>query len=158
LTGGHHPPFSTSIDTSSDRNVIDLCEQRWRIEDAFLLVKRLLGLAYLWTGSANGIALQVWATWLLYSVLVDLSDDVAEQLSIPLQTISFEMVYQGLYFFTLAHAKGQADDPVTYLAAPEQSDLAIVKRRRKHRERDRLANRPDELDRQLDNPHLPLNF
>jgi hypothetical protein len=142
----------------STSNVIDLYEQRWRIEDAFLLVKRLLGLAYLWTGSANGIALQIWATWLLYAVLVDLSDDVAEQLNIPLQTISFEMVYQGLYFFTQAHARGQADDPVTYLAAPQQSDLGIVKRRRKHRERDRLANRPDELDCQLDNPHLPLNF
>ncbi len=40
-------------------------------EDAFNIVKRLLGLSYLWTGSINGIKLQIWATWLFYAVLVD---------------------------------------------------------------------------------------
>ena len=30
--------------------VIDLYRRRWRIEDAFNVVKRLLGLSYLWTG------------------------------------------------------------------------------------------------------------
>lgn len=39
--------------------VADLYARRWRIEDAFHLVKRLLGLAYLWTGSLNGIKLQI---------------------------------------------------------------------------------------------------
>ena len=42
--------------------VIDLYQKRWRIEDAFNVVKRLLGLSYLWTGSINGIKLQIWAT------------------------------------------------------------------------------------------------
>ena len=42
--------------------VIDLYQKRWRIEDAFNTVKRLLGLSYLWTGSINGIKLQIWAT------------------------------------------------------------------------------------------------
>ncbi len=141
-------------------DVMDLYEQRWRIEDAFLLVKRLLGLAYLWTGSANGIALQVWASWLLYAVLIDLSDEVADKLGQPLQAISFEMVYRGLYHFTQAYHKGQATDPVAYLAAPEQRDLGIVKRRRKHRERDRRANRPEEFDPlpDLDNAISLPNF
>ena len=142
----------------STADVVDLYEQRWRIEDAFLLVKRLLGLAYLWTGSQNGVALQVWATWLLYGVLVDLSDAVAEQLNVPLQSISFEMVFRGLYYFVQAHRKGEADDPVAYLAAPAQSDLGIVKRRRKSRERDRRANRPEEFDYHLDNSPAILNF
>jgi Transposase DDE domain len=142
----------------STADVMDLYEQRWRIEDAILLVKRLLGLAYLWTGSVNGVALQVWASWLLYGVLVDLSDAVAEQLNVSLQSVSFEMVYRGLYYFTQAHAKGQADDPVAYLTAPEQSDLGIVKRRRKSVERDRRANRPEEFDYQLDNALPTLNF
>ena len=31
--------------------VADLYRRRWRIEDAFNTVKRLLGLSYLWTGS-----------------------------------------------------------------------------------------------------------
>ena len=55
--------------------VIDLYQKRWRIEregrwgfpslsnhaveDAFNTVKRLLGLSYLWTGSINGIKLQI---------------------------------------------------------------------------------------------------
>jgi hypothetical protein len=42
--------------------VVALYWQRWRIEDAYALVKRLLGLAYFWTGSANGVCLQLWAT------------------------------------------------------------------------------------------------
>ncbi len=44
--------------------VADLYRRRWRIEDAFNTVKRLLGLSYLWTGSLNGIQLQIWGTWL----------------------------------------------------------------------------------------------
>ncbi|MEM9219205.1 MAG: transposase [Cyanobacteria bacterium P01_F01_bin.150] len=54
--------------------VADLYARRWRIEDAFHLVKRLLGLSYLWTGSLNGIKLQIWATWIMYAVLLDLAD------------------------------------------------------------------------------------
>ncbi len=70
--------------------VADLYGRRWRItdarpsgsptrkahqaEEAFNTVKRLLGLSYLWTGSLNGIKLQLWGTWLFYAVLVDLGD------------------------------------------------------------------------------------
>jgi hypothetical protein len=156
LKGQWHRYLTNVLDPMvlSTADVLDLYEQRWRIEDAFLLAKRLLGLSYLWTGSANGIALQVWATWLLYAVLVDLSDEVAEQLGQPLQAISFEMVYRGLYHFTQAYHRGQATDPIAYLAAPEQRDLGIVKRRRKHRERDRRANRPEEFDPKPDLDNL----
>ena len=69
-------------------NSIDLYQKRWRIEDAFNTVKRLLGLSYLWTGSLNGIKLQIWVTWLFYSVLVDLGDGVADELSLPFDRIS----------------------------------------------------------------------
>jgi hypothetical protein len=130
----------------STADVVDLYGRRWRVEEAFLLVKRLLGLAYLWTGAYNGIELQVWATWLLYGVLIDLSDAVAEELSVPLDWISVEMVYRGLYHFTVAYQHGHASDPVAYLAAPEQSDLGIVKRKRKHRERAKLDKIPPELN------------
>jgi hypothetical protein len=67
--------------------VIDLYRRRWRIEDAFNTVKRLLGLSYLWTGSINGIQLQIWGTWLFYAVLVDLGDAVADELALPLDQI-----------------------------------------------------------------------
>lgn len=102
--------------------------QRWRLEDAFNLVKRLLGLAYLWVGSLNGIQLQVWATWLLYAVLVDLTDAVAEVLNRPQGSLSIEMVYRGLYHFTQAYHRGEASDPVAYLAQ-DAKDLGLLKRK-----------------------------
>jgi hypothetical protein len=45
------------------------------------------------SGSLNGIKLQIWATWLLYAVLVDLGDAVADELSLPFDRISLEMIY-----------------------------------------------------------------
>lgn len=59
----------------------DICwlyRQRWSIETAFKTVKRLLGLAYFHGSSLNAVKLQLWATWLLYSVLMDLTDGVAQ--------------------------------------------------------------------------------
>jgi hypothetical protein len=112
--------------------LVALYGQRWRVEDAFLVVKRLLGLAYFWTGSINGVQVQVWATWILYTVLVDLTDAVAEALQRPFADVSMEMVYRGLYHFTQAYHRGEADDPVAYLAAKAKS-LGILKRKRKPR-------------------------
>lgn len=112
--------------------VVALYWQRWRIEDAFNSVKRLLGLAYFWSGSINGVQVQVWATWILYAVLVDLTDAVAQALDKPFQALSMEMVYRGVYHFTQAYHRGAADDPVAYLAANAAS-LAIIKRKRKKR-------------------------
>ncbi len=112
--------------------VIDLYQKRWRIEDAFNTVKRLLGLSYLWTGSINGIKLQIGATWLFYGVLVDLGDAVAEELALPFDHISLEMIYPGLYYFHGASSRGEAHDPVKYFAHPDhQKCLGIVKRQRK---------------------------
>ena len=104
--------------------------QRWRIEDAFNVVKRLLGLAYFWTGSENGVAVQLWATWLLYAVLVDLTDAVAARLAQPLAALSLEMVYRSLYHFTSAFQRGAATDVVDYLAA-EATRLGILMRKRR---------------------------
>ena len=111
--------------------VADLYRRRWRIEEAFHTVKRLLRLSYLWTGSINGIKLQVWATWLFYAVLVDLADAVADELSLPFDRISLEMIYRGLYHFSVAYDKGKALDPIKYFAAQENQDLGVVKYLRK---------------------------
>jgi hypothetical protein len=111
--------------------VADLYRRRWRIEEAFNIVKRLLGLSYLWTGSLNGVKLQIWGTWLFYAILVDLSDAVADELSLSFDQISLEMIYRGLYHFYVARQKGLASDPVKYFAAPENQDLGIVKQQRK---------------------------
>ncbi len=109
--------------------VANLYRQRWSIEDAFNIVKRLLGLAYFWTGSQHGILLQLWTTWILYGVLVDLTDAVAATLGKPFMDISMEMVYHGLYYFSQAFQKGETSDVVAYLAANARW-LGIIKRRR----------------------------
>ena len=106
--------------------------QRWRIEDAYAVVKRLLGLAYFWNGSENGVALQLWATWIVYAVLVDLTDAVAEVLQQPFAAVSMEMVYRSLYYFTRAFQRGEATEVVTYLAANAKL-FGLVKRKRKNK-------------------------
>jgi hypothetical protein len=105
--------------------------QRWRIEDAFNLAKRLLGLAYFWVGSQNGVQLQLWATWILYTVLIDLTDEVADRLGQPLAALSVEMTYQAVFFYVEAYHAGEATDLVAYLAAKAQR-LGVLKRQRKH--------------------------
>ena len=105
----------------------DLYSRRWRIEESFLLLKRLLGLSYLWTGSINGIKLQIWSTWLFYAILLDLCDEIADSLTLPLDSISVEMVFRGIYHFTQAFNQGIAINIVDYLSATENQDLGIVK-------------------------------
>jgi len=100
--------------------------QRWRIEDAYNTVKRLLGLAYFWCGSQNAIELQLWSTWMLYAVLVDLTDEVAALLQRPFAAISMEMVDRN--YFTQAHQRGDAHDLIAYLATNAKL-LGIIKRK-----------------------------
>jgi hypothetical protein len=110
--------------------VVALYWQRWRIEDAYNIVKRLLGLAYFWSGAQNAVEMQVWATWLLYVVLIDLTDAVAEALHQPFAAISIEMVYRSLYFFTNARQRGETNDVVAFLAADARL-FGIIKRKHK---------------------------
>lgn len=120
------------------QTITNLYYQRWRIEDAFNIVKRLLGLAYIWTGSVYGVLLQVWVTWIVYAVLVDLTDAIAELLQRPFVDLSMEMVYRGLYYFRQARSRGEADDPVVYLAT-NAPWLGIIKQRCKRSRAKALA-------------------
>jgi hypothetical protein len=146
--GGAWRAYLTNVLDPADlslADVVDLYGRRWDVETAFLHAKRLLGLSYLWTGAFNGIAMQVWATWLLYALLVDLADDVADALGVPFERVSLEMVFRGLYHFAVAAARGAAHDPVAYLADPAQRDLGILKPTRPKRDRERLDKLPPEL-------------
>ena len=87
----------------------------------------MLGLAYLWVGSVNGVQLQVWATWLYYAIPVDLCDDVAQALQVPLDRISVEMVARGLYHYVQATANGYNDSAMRYFAEHAKL-LGILKR------------------------------
>ncbi len=109
---------------------VALYYQRWRIEDGHNAVKRLLGQAYFRVGSTNSMALQLWATWLLYAVLIDLTDAIADVPDWQVAALSLEMVYRSLYFATGAFQRGETHDAITYLAA-EARDLGIIKRSRK---------------------------
>lgn len=118
-----------------------LYRQRWRIEDAFKVVKRLLGLAYFHGSSINAISVQVWATWLLYSIIIDLSDGVAEELMQPFAVISVEMVYRGLYHYSQALARGSQLSVTQYLAQNAKL-LGIIKRPRPKRINLSMVNPP----------------
>jgi hypothetical protein len=87
-------------------------------------------LAYFWCGAQNAVELQLWVIWLLYVVLVDLTDAVAEALQQPFAALSIEMVYRSLYFFTQAQAQGQSQDVVAYLVANTEL-LGLLQRKRK---------------------------
>ena len=108
--------------------VVALYWQWWRIEDAYNIVKRLLGLAYFWSGAQNAVEMRIWATWLLYVVLIDLTDAVAEALHLPFSKISMEMIYRSHYFFTNARQRGETDDVVAY-PANEAKFFGIIKRK-----------------------------
>ena len=109
--------------------LVALYWQRWRIEDAYNAIKRLLGLAYFWCGAQNAVEMQLAASWILFAVLVDLTDAVAETLKKRFAALSLEMVYRSLPYFTQAYHQGRATDVVAYLAAHAER-YGILKRRR----------------------------
>lgn len=113
----------------SEADVAALYQQRWRIEDAFNAAKHWLGLAYFWVGSLIGVQVQVWATWLFYALLVDLTDRIADALNRPVEEISMEMVFKGMYHFVQEKKLGRAADPVALLAQ-EALFYGVIKRRK----------------------------
>lgn len=116
--------------------VCELYRRRWRIEDAFALTKRLLGLAYLWGGDSNGVQIQLYATWIFYALLNDLCAQVAVALNQPLERISMEMVFRGLYHYAQALLRGTQQTAVSFLVENYRL-LALVKTvRKRQRKRD----------------------
>lgn len=121
-------------DLLSAQQVCDLYRQRWRIEEAFLLTKRLLGLAYLWVGGSNGVQIQLYATWIFYAVLNDLCAQVADALHQPLERISVEMVFRSFYHFSRARQQGRAEALVPFLVEHHESFGLLKAQRKRHRQ------------------------
>lgn len=46
--------------------------------------------------------------------------------ALPVDCISLEMIYRGLYHFSVASQKGLTNDPIKYFAAPENQDLGVL--------------------------------
>lgn len=120
----------------SAQQVCELYRRRWRVEDAFLLTKRLLGLAYIWVGDSNGVQIQILATWIFYAVLNQLCTQVAIALQQPLDRISTEMVFRALYHFSQAILRGDASEAVPYLVERQKLFGLVKTRRKRHREID----------------------
>lgn len=118
----------------SPRDVCELYRRRWRVVDAFLLTKRVLDLAYLWSGSRNAVQLQVYATLIFYrifhGVLLEVCQQVANLLGQPLERISVEMVFRGFYHYSRALQKGSKQSLVSFLSEHARL-LGLVKRARK---------------------------
>lgn len=112
------------------RELVALYYRRWSVERAFFLVKRLLGLAYFWSGAQNSVEFQLWSVWIVYAILIDLSDEVAALLDLPLERISIEMIYRSMYYFCKAVERGETDSLPHYLR-DNAKHLGIVKRKRK---------------------------
>lgn len=122
----------------SAEEVVQLYRQRWKIEDAFRVTKRLLGLAYFWVSNSNGVQIQVYATLLFYAVLTDLCSEVAIALNRDIGQISEEMVFRGLYFYSRARERNPEEKLIPYFVAQVKL-LGLVKARRaKHLERETL--------------------
>lgn len=113
------------------RYLVALYYRRWTIERAYATIKRLLGLAYFWCGSQNAVELQLWSTWIVYTVLIDLCDEVAGLLRLPFERISVEMVFRSIYYYTKAVERGDVRSLPRYLA-DRSTYLGIVKRKRKN--------------------------
>ena len=111
----------------SARHIGDLYRRRWRIEDAFLVTKRVLDLAYLWKASANGVQLQLYATFLFYLVLLNVCQQVAQSLNQPLERISMEMVFRAFYHYSRALTRGETGELAPYLVHHAKL-LGLVKR------------------------------
>jgi len=107
--------------------VADIHRRRWRLENVLQIVKQLLGLNYLWTGTMNGIQVQIWASWLLYSVLADLGDAIANELGIPFERISLKKLFLGLNRFKQAYAEGKTINPVVYFVTDNHQEFSVVK-------------------------------
>jgi hypothetical protein len=130
-----HHYLTNGLDPSplSPRQVCALYRRRWRIEQAFLLTKRLLGLSYLWAGSLNGVQIQIYATWIFYAVLLDLCQQVAEALNLPLERISVELVFGALYYFSRELLRHPDTALVPYLAQRALSLNLVKAVRHRHR-------------------------
>ncbi len=116
--------------------IVTLYYQRWTIEDAYNIIKRVLGLAYFWNSSEYGVQLQMWSTWIMYAILVDLTDNIADFLGKRFIDISIERVFKSLYYFRQALSEGKASDPISYLA--ENANFFNLIKAQRWRARDRV--------------------
>jgi hypothetical protein len=119
----------------SARQVCEWYRRRWRLEDAFARTKRLVDVAYVWTGSTHAGPWQIDATLMFSAVLVTSCQQMAPALGAPLERIAVARVFRAFSHDSRAVPRGEGHDRVACLAE-HATLLGIVKQRRQpHRER-----------------------
>jgi hypothetical protein len=103
------------------RDVVELYRRRWDIEQAFNLIKTHLQLYLVWSGHANVVKLQLFATLIVSQVLLALRNQVAAEAKAPLRDVSLHGVI--IWMPQLAAA---GKDPVRELAAMGR-DAGIIR-------------------------------
>ena len=124
----------------SARQVCALYRRRWRIEDACARTKRLLELAYVWTGSTHAVPWQIEATLMFYAVLVTICQQVAQALGEPLERLSVEMVCRAFSHESRAVQRGESDHRVSLLAEHAKLLGIVTRQRQSHRARQHLES------------------
>lgn len=133
-----HQYLSNELEANrlSAREIAELYRTRWRIEEAFALTKRLLGLSYLWVGGSNGVEIQIWSTLIFYTALMDVAHEVADRLEKPIERISIEMVFRSFYHVSRAQQRDPETKLIDFVTTHAKS-LGIVKEQKKrNRQRD----------------------
>jgi len=70
------------------------------------------------------------------------ADAVADEMELPTQRISLEMLFRGFYHFTVASDRGNNQSLVEYFCDPKNKDLGIVKAKRKDKRNQELDLSP----------------
>lgn len=95
--------YITSVTDTNKLNAKDiflLYEKRWNIEKTFNYVKRTLNLSYLWSSDPNIIEIQVYITFIIYNVMLNLIGDVSKLLNTDPERISFHMIKKSFFLYT----------------------------------------------------------
>lgn len=92
-----------SVDMLNAKDIHYIYSRRWNIEKTFHYVKRYLNLSYLWSNHPNIIEIQVYVSFMVYNVVVDIIRMISKDTSIPQDRISFSKVKKS--FFHFIHSK-----------------------------------------------------
>ncbi len=87
----------TDTNKLNAKDIFLLYEKRWNIEKTFNYVKRTLNLSYLWSSDPNIIEIQVYITFIIYNVMLNLIGDVSRLLNTDPERISFHMIKKSFF-------------------------------------------------------------
>jgi hypothetical protein len=113
----------------SARDIVNLYGRRWDIELAFKLVKRVLGLAGIWSAHKEVIKLQVYATLTIAQIVQALRHELALRANEPVDNVSEALLVRVIYLF------GEYDDEDILgkiLKAPDYGGVIRPSRRKKY--------------------------